>query len=403
MRKSAVSPTSTDQNQRGAAIYMVAGSLLAILGIAALAIDGGNVYRERGHLQNAADNVAMAAAYEDCTGGLDPVGAGVSIAAANGYIDNGATVSVVVAPEAGNWRATVGAGNDTFFGRLLGLNRLDTSATALAGCTIASGHGYAIFAASTTCADKTLDWSGSNSAVEGSVHSNDQVKVGGSGNSVLGEATRVDTGGGSSGGIPWTTAGAPLDWPVTYDILDFLPVAQGGNGSVQAATLAAGDNYVYVSGKLNLGDYAVGGVIPDGVYVAGQELDVSDSNLIGNVTLVSAPTSSNRDKGTIDFSGSNLTLTPYWNGLLAFSDGRKNNTAASSDNCDFAAVKMAGSNTTWEGTVYAPRGMIEYSGSSNSSLNGSLIGNTVKLNGSDLNITYEDFSGGGDPLTTLIN
>lgn len=376
--------------------------MLAILGVAALAIDGGNVYRQRGHLQNAADNVAMAAAYEDCTGGLDPVGVGVSIAAANGYVDNGTTVSVVVAPEGSYWRASVRAGNDTFFGQLLGMDRLDTSATALAGCTTAGGTGYAIFAASTTCGDITLDWSGSDTAVEGSVHSNDQVKVGGGGNSVIGDATRVDSGG-TPGSIPWTTTGTPLGWPVTYDVLDFLPISRGGNGSVEAATVAAGDNYVYVSGKLELKNYAVGGVIPDGVYVSGQELVVSDSNLSGNVTLVSAPTSSDRDKGTIDFSGSNLNLTPYWNGLLAFSDGRKNNTATSSDNCDFAAVKMAGSNTTWEGIVYAPRGMIEYSGSSNSSLNGSLIGNTVKLNGSNLNITYEDFSGGGDPFTTLIN
>jgi hypothetical protein len=389
-----------NRSQRGAALLWVAGSMLAILGIAALALDGGNVYRERGHLQNVADNTALAAAYEDCTGGLDPVGVGGSVAAANGYVDNGTTVSVVIAAEGSNWRATIGAGNDSFFGQLLGMDRLETSATAVAGCTVSTGHGYAIFAASTTCGDITLDWSGSDTAVEGSVHSNDQVKVGGGGNSVIGDATLVDSGG-TAGGIPWATTGT-LDWPVTYDILDFLPVSRGGNGSVEAATVAAGDVYVYVSGKLELKDYAVGGVIPDGVYVAGQELLVSDSDLSGNVTLVSAPTSTDRDKGVIDFSGSNLNLTPYWEGLLAFSDGRKHDTATHSDNCDFAAVKMAGSNTSWEGTVYAPRGMIEYSGSSNSSLNGSLIGNTVKLNGSSLNITYEDFSGGGDPLTTLV-
>lgn len=380
---------------------MVASSLLAILGIAALALDGGNVYRERGHLQNAADSAAMAAAYEACTGGLNPVGVGTSIATANGYVDNGTTVSVVVAPEASFWRATIGAGNETFFGRLFGLGRLDTSATALAGCSLGGANGYAIFAGSTNCGDITLDWPGSNTAVKGKVHSNDQVKVGGSGNSVTGDATLVDPGG-TPGAIPWSTDGV-VGWPVSYDILDFLRLAQGGNGSVEAATLAAGDIYVYVPGKLDLGDYAVGGVIPDGVYVAGQELVVSDSNLSGNVTLVSAPTSSNGDKGTIDFSGSDLHLTPYWKGLLAFSDGRMNDTATSLDNCVFPAVKMAGSNTTWEGVVYAPRGMIEYSGSSNSTVNGSLIGNTVKLNGSDLNIAYEDFPGGGVPLTTLIN
>ncbi len=392
-----------DARERGTVVIWVAASLLGIIGIAALAIDGGNVYRERGHLQNAADHAAMAAAWDHCTGGLDPVAVGVAQAAANGYVHDGVDVSVVVQPDGGYWRATIGAGNDAYLSQLLGRSNLATSATALAQCTATSGHGYAIFAGSRTCGDETLDWSGSDTTVDGDVHSNHQVKVGGSGNSVNGDATRVSSGG-TAGGISWDTTGTARDWPVNYDILDFLPNSAGGNGSVQAATLAAGDAYAYVSGKLVLDDYAnASGVVPDGVYVSGQEFDVGDSDLSGKVTLVAAPTSSNRDKGTIAISGSNQTFTPYWNGLLAFSDGRKNDNAEHSDNCDFPAVKMSGSNSYWEGIVYAPRGQIEFSGSSNSSINGSLIGYSVKLNGSSLNIAYEDFSSAGDPLTTLVN
>ena len=47
-------------------------TLTLLIGFAAVGVDGSNLYRERGELQNAADLAALAAAFESCTGGTDP-------------------------------------------------------------------------------------------------------------------------------------------------------------------------------------------------------------------------------------------------------------------------------------------------------------------------------------------
>ncbi len=51
--------------------------------------------------------------------------------------------------------------------------------------------GPALFATSTTCGIKTFDWSGSNSTVNGDIHSNDEMVFGGV-NAVNGLGTFVD-------------------------------------------------------------------------------------------------------------------------------------------------------------------------------------------------------------------
>ena len=49
------------KKDRGQALVIVAFGLAALIGMAALAIDGGNVYSDRRHAQNAADTAALAA------------------------------------------------------------------------------------------------------------------------------------------------------------------------------------------------------------------------------------------------------------------------------------------------------------------------------------------------------
>ena len=62
---------------------------------------------------------------------------------------------------------------------------------------------------------------------------------------------------------------------------------------------------------------------------------------------------------------------------------------------------MSGSSNSWSGVVYAPHGMIEMSGSSNSTLTGSLIAYTLKLNGSDLKIQADPSGLIKPPVTRL--
>jgi len=54
--------------QRGQAILLLALALVGLLGFAAVALDGGNIYTEQRRAQSAADNAVLAAAYKYMTG-----------------------------------------------------------------------------------------------------------------------------------------------------------------------------------------------------------------------------------------------------------------------------------------------------------------------------------------------
>jgi hypothetical protein len=122
------------------------------------------------------------------------------------------------------------------------------------------------------------------------------------------------------------------------------------------------------------------GVLRPGVYC---QKDASKKIILGStmnshpdgITLIS--------RGTIDISASSSNLKPHTKNVLMYSD------SSASD-----AIKVAGSSMVWAGYVFAPKGTVEYSGSTNNTLSGSIIGNRVKLNGSSLTI---DASGLGGP------
>ena len=91
--------------QRGQAIVLIVIGIVGLLGITALAIDGGNAYSDRRHAQNAADTAAFAAALDKLNGGTSTtlVAAGKARASSNGY-DNltNNTVAVNNPPAAGS-------------------------------------------------------------------------------------------------------------------------------------------------------------------------------------------------------------------------------------------------------------------------------------------------------------
>lgn len=375
------------RTERGAVALLVAASLLLLMGVTAIAIDGGNLQTIRADAQGASDHGALAAAWASCHGS-NPVSAGRSAAADNGYVHDGSSVVVDVTPEGGphTYRVTIHTESDATFARAIGSSQLAVEATALAMCETSGGDGYTIFAGSDSCPnDKPgIDWSGSNTQIEGNVHSNSSIRVGGSGNMVNGKGT-YRTAYLMSGAITWDPAlDNPkqvfdvLAWPVDYDIEDYRP---GG-----AAAIAAGsDYYDFGSDKIDLN-----GTVADGIYYTTNDIVLSAS-VNATVTLVTDPTPGS-GKGLIELTGSNQVLKPYSEDLLAFSTYQKNPDPLHIDNCDSPAVKMSGSDTEWNGTVFAPGGQIEMSGSSNTStLKGRLIGWTVRLNGSSL-VTAPDAS-----------
>ena len=326
-----------------------------------------------------------------------------------------------------NWKATIDSTIDGYFSKVLGAPTLSTSATAIVSCTTSVVGGYALFAGG-VCGEKTLDWSGSDNSVTGGIHSNDGIYVAGSSNTVDGVTTSGDpiSGGGSGNTFtPPAAVDGPFGWPITFDAADFLPdLFDLGNGSPLGNKLVEGlvgsDRYHFYDGKIDSGvllseGWMTGSVLQPGVYVATDDIDLSISNLsVANivgvtqgVTFVSAP--KDEGKGIVTLSGSNQMLNPFYEGLLVFSDSWKGNPGYPYDepltpqpDCFDPAIKLSGSDQDWEGILYAPRGMVDLSGSTNVSIDGSVISYTIRIGGSTQDITFVGSGGPSEPNIMFI-
>jgi Flp pilus assembly protein TadG len=71
----------THHPERGQALIIIALALVGLVGMVALAVDGGNVFLDRRTAQNAADSAALASALSRIQGGQDWVGAAIASAA----------------------------------------------------------------------------------------------------------------------------------------------------------------------------------------------------------------------------------------------------------------------------------------------------------------------------------
>ena len=384
--------TRRDNGERGAVMVFFVLSLTLLILFAGLAIDVPIAMNERRTAQNAADHAALAAAYAFCQG-EDEATAAETSAAANGYA---ASELSLVENGDGDFSAEISTSSDSFFASIIGIDEFAVATDARAECTGGGGSGYAIFAIGDTC-DKQIDVSGSNQEFYGGIHSNRNIHTSGSSNDYGGgngvppvdEVTRVSTansGGGSFSADPGYPQYSPTQAPpFTFDIGRYRP---GGGAATAAAAL--GQYFDFTGSEIKGEDIDDNG---DGLYYTDDKIDIGDSDLSYNVTLVSEY----EDDG-IKISGSNVDLHPYVDGLLAFSTMDH---SSNDDKCSKFSIAMSGSSNSWSGVVYAPDGMIEMSGSSNSTLTGSLIAYTVKLNGSDLRIQADPSGTLKPPITRL--
>lgn len=143
------------KKERGQVLVLIALGMVAIVGIVAVAVDGGQLFAERRRSQNAADNAALAAAYAICKK-TDPVAAGLASAATNGYDNDGAsnTVTLNHPPLSGAHlgdneysEAIVDSHRTTFFAQLIGFNDLPVTTRAVSHCRLS--FDYAVLALTT--------------------------------------------------------------------------------------------------------------------------------------------------------------------------------------------------------------------------------------------------------------
>jgi len=126
-------------SERGQAIILIVFAILGLLGITALAVDGGNAFADQHRAQTAADAAALTAALTRIEGG-DWRAEALDTARANGYDNNGTTNTVelntppVTGTYAGNSeyiQVIVTSRLRPFFGRAVGLEEITIVAEAV--------------------------------------------------------------------------------------------------------------------------------------------------------------------------------------------------------------------------------------------------------------------------------
>jgi Flp pilus assembly protein TadG len=385
--------------ERGATAITVAITMLVLMGFAALALDGGIGFDDRRGTQNAADNAALAAAWESCNpqnSPADPAGVAIAVAAENGYDDSAADSSVTVTELAEHrYEVLIETTNDTTFASPgAGIDEVTVVSRAVADCDVIPFlGGYAIFAgADSSCnGGVELDLTGATKIIDGGVHSNGDLKITGNDEDtdINGPITYV----GDIQPSPYPGSERlfeALDYPIDVSITEFSP---GGTRAEAAADQgeyhsAVGDDiddsWMQNNGKL---DPVTGEITASGIYFTDGDIDLNNVVVANGVkvTFVS-------DNGQIHIRGSG-DVTAYEPivggsndpGLLMYSTYRE---PPSGPTCTGNAVQWSVSAGTWTGVIFTPYGQARQSFASNATLNGSIIAYTVNLSGSEFYIEW---------------
>lgn len=83
-----------DTREHGQAIVLLVFGMIVLLGMAGLAIDGGNLYAQRRHAQNAVDNAALAYASALNKGTSNGAAVASTVLQANGYVNGQDSVTI---------------------------------------------------------------------------------------------------------------------------------------------------------------------------------------------------------------------------------------------------------------------------------------------------------------------
>ena len=373
--------------ERGQILVMAVLLLTVLLGLVGLAVDAGFHYAERRQVQNAADQAALAAAWELNLGGTTAAATAAALenANGNGFDNNGTsnTVTVNIPPTSGDHigdpnyvEAIITEDPQTFFIHVL-TSTSGVSARGVATYTISSADAYAMFVGSTDCAtpDPPLGLPGSNFTVTGGVHSNSNIVVGGSNNTFNAPVTYVctmDNSGTNNTYTPAYTTAPSQPLPLTYSYSDF-PCTMTFIGNIDLTNVPA----AWVGGDKDSGQ------LIDGVYCATGKLTLSASNVTANVTLAA--------QGPINISGSHFTLTPFWNDVLFFTEDSSE-----------SAMDLSGSNGSWEGIMLAPNGRVKIAGSNNITISGSIMADQIETSGSNWSLTAVDYNLGAQATVILV-
>lgn len=403
----AVARRSLASRPRGQTLVLASVALVALFGMAALAVDVGNLWTTRRKMQSAADAAAMA--------GVDAITVGQSgsavVAAAqygaqqNGFQDgststtSSSTVSVAVhnPPTSGMYQGlstavqvVVAQTQPTYFMRVLGLYQIPIAATATA---LAVGSGSCVFSldpsasgAVTVNGSTTLS---SSCGIYDNSNNSSAMTVGGGGvvnSTFVGVVGGTNVNGGGTmpvaQGIP--AFGDPLAW-VPQPSFDSTQCPTGSfhttnlSGSVSAPQIYCGGIHVAGGSTVNFspGLYIIdgGGIQIDGgatvtgsgvtFFLTGQNTSNGSPNAYGGVNIAS--------NATVNLSAPCTSSGGSLEGMLFFQDRSINNGVGSTIN--------GGSSSTFSGALYFPTTSLNYSGSTGANMFTLLVSDTLTVSG----------------------
>jgi Flp pilus assembly protein TadG len=394
----------SQSNERGVAAVVVAISLLVLMGFTAYALDISLGFDERRDTQNAADNSALAAAWEACnpkaSSAPNPVQAARQVAALNGFDHNDPNMSVEVTQLAGNrYRVAITTTEPTHFAKTqpIGAGSLTVLSQAEADCDyLPFLGGYALFAgAPSSCnGGVQLDLSGASKIVTGGVHSNGDIQITGVSTTINGQVTHV----GSSNYSPSTKLNSAIAYPIDVTFGEFQP------GGTRAAAAAAVGNYISTSADINNNfmknnGYATGTggsitIVKSGIYYTSGDISLNSADVAPGVKVTFVAVGKIEVNGSGNFDAYEpIVGGPNDPGLLMYSNYLA---PPAGPTCVGKAVQWSVSNGVWTGVIFAPHGQAKQSAASNATLNGSIFAYTVDLSGADFNITWQD-NPSGDP------
>lgn len=416
--------SSKDRQERGQAIVLMAFALVGMLGFAAVALDGGNIYAEQRRAQSAADAAVLAAAYQSMRGVTSTTtinNSALTNATVNGYDNNSTSnwVQFYRPPLSGAY-----VGNSAYMQVVIteriptalahlvykGPFQLSVSAVAYAKTGGPPVDGNAVVALNGTgCKTVQVNGNGGMNVSGGGIFANSNGSACNGGGRVV-----YANGNGNVDATPSINIVAPSAWAYTGDIGS--PTITSNAPSVPNDPLndlnppvctAIGSPSVPQHGTINPGTYdrldANGTLILNpGIYcitsTSGRAIDMGPSDVItgSGVTIYLQYGGMQITQGIMNLKAPSKTYNPacatlmpwdapdtspcHYVGMLLFI-GRTNTNN----------IKMAGQGG-WnlEGTLYGPKTSIDLDGNGDWGLTGQVLANNFSTEGNgDMNIYFD--------------
>lgn len=402
---------SAKKDSPGQVLVLVSLGMVVLLGFAALAIDVGQFWSVRRHMQTAADAAALAAAVAVRQGNT-PTAPADSVATQNGFTDGSDNVTVTVnnPPASG-----VYAGNTAYVEVIVSqpqpsffLNALGYSSTGVSARSVASSvNGPACLYALDPSAAKAVDVQGSSTATLtcGAIvdsNNSDALNSGGGG-TLTASNIGVDGNYSGSGFTPTPVTGvAPAPDPLAY-----LPEPTVGACNYTGVHAGTSKGTTYLNPGVYCGGIQISGnnpvVFNPGVYIleGGLKVTATNANFSGTGVMFYNTATGSYPYGQISLSGSNTAnlsapTSGTYTGILFFQDRSIPSTAKGST--------ITGSSTsTFDGAIYFSTTSVTYSGSSSSGGYTIIVADTVSISGNSvLSDNYSSLSGGSPIKATAL-